>query len=126
MFMNSEVSKFSFRERLASFTYAFRGLYHILKYEHNSRIHLLAAIMALALGAVFHISLTEWLIIILCIGLVFLAEITNTAIEMLVDMISPQKNEKAGRIKDIAAGGVLVASMVSLVAGIIVFLPYLV
>ena len=118
--------KFSFRARLASFRYAFQGIWHILKYEHNSRIHLIAAIMALLLGAFFHISKTDWLVIILCIGLVFSAEIANSLIEMLVDLVSPEKNEKAGKIKDIAAGGVLVAALVALVAGIIVFLPYLV
>lgn len=123
--MEKKSRKFSLRERLASFKYAFQGLGLILKKEHNSRIHLFAAVMAIVLGAVFQISKTDWLIVILCIGLVFIAEIMNSAIEMLVDLVSPQEHEQAGKIKDIAAGGVLIASMAALVAGILVFVPYL-
>lgn len=96
----------------------------MLKNEPNFRIHLIAAVTAIVLGMVFHISRTHWLIIILCIGFVLAAESMNSAIEMLVDLISPQMNEKAGRIKDLAAGGVLVAAFTALVAGIMVFLPY--
>jgi diacylglycerol kinase (ATP) len=123
--MKSPSEKISFRARLASFKYAFQGLRQVLKVEQNIWAHLLAAITAIVLGAIFQISKTDWLIIILCIGLVLIAEIMNSAIEELVDLVSPQRNEKAGKIKDIAAGGVLIAAITALVAGIIVFLPYL-
>jgi len=116
--------KFSIRARLASFKYAFQGLGHVLRAEHNFVVHLAAAIAVIALGAILQISKAEWLIIILCIGLVLITEILNTAIEWLVDLVSPQRNEKAGKIKDIAAAGVLIAALVALVVGIVVFVPY--
>jgi len=122
--MTNNHGKFSLRARLRSFRYAFRGLHVILKEEHNLWIHLFAAFSAIVLGIVFHISRAEWLILVLCIGLVLAAEIMNSAIERLVDLYAPQKSEKAGLIKDIAAGGVLVAAIVALVAGILVFLPH--
>lgn len=117
--------KFSIRARLASFKYAFQGLGHVLRAEHNFVVHLAAAIAVIALGAILQISKAEWLIIILCIGLVLITEILNTAIEWLVDMVSPQRNEKAGKIKDIAAASVLMAALVALVVGIVVFVPYI-
>ncbi len=97
----------------------------MLKEEHNSRIHLVLAIIAIAFGAVLHISRTDWLIIILCIGLVLVAEIMNSAIERLVDLVTTEHNEKAGKIKDLAAGGVLISAVIALVAGIVVFWPYI-
>ncbi len=117
--------KLNFQERLTSFKYAFQGLRHVLKAEHNFLIHLAAATAVIMLGAILHISKAEWLIIILCIGMVLITEILNTAIEWLVDMVSPQRNEKAGKIKDIAAASVLVAAIVALVVGIVVFVPYI-
>jgi diacylglycerol kinase len=123
--MKKANKKFSIRARLASFKYAFQGLGHVVKAEHNFLVHLAAAIAVIALGAILHISKAEWLIIILCIGLVLITEILNTAIEWLVDMVSPLRNEKAGKIKDIAAASVLVAALVALVVGIVVFVPYI-
>jgi diacylglycerol kinase len=123
--MKNTNKKFSLRARLASFKYAFQGLGHVLKAEHNFLIHLAAAIAVIALGVLLHINKAEWLIIILCIGMVLITEILNTAIEWLVDMVSPQRNEKAGKIKDIAAASVLIAALVALAAGIVVFVPYI-
>lgn len=123
--MKKTNKKFSIRARLASFKYAFQGLGHVLRAEHNFVVHLAAAIAVIALGAILQISKAEWLVIILCIGLVLITEILNTAIEWLVDMVSPQRNEKAGKIKDIAAASVLMAALVALVVGIVVFVPYI-
>jgi len=123
--MKKANEKFSIRARLASFKYAFQGLGHVLKAEHNFLIHLAAATAVIMLGAILHISKAEWLIIILCIGMVLITEILNTAIEWLVDLVSPQRNEKAGKIKDIAAASVLIAAIVALTAGIVVFVPYI-
>ena len=71
------------------------------------------------------LSTTEWLLIGFCIGSVFMAEIMNTAIEFLVDLVSPGFHHKAGQVKDLAAGAVLVASMMSVVIGAVIFLPKL-
>lgn len=79
---------FSFRARFISFRHAFMGLKRLIKTEHNIRIHLVAALAAIALGMICRLSRTDWLIIILCIGFVITAEFMNTAVERLVDLIS--------------------------------------
>lgn len=111
---------------MISIHYAFKGILHVIKKEHNAWIQIIAAIVAIVLGFVFHISKTEWIAVILCIGFVISAEITNTSIEKLTDSVSPQESIKAGMIKDIAAGAVLVAALTAFVVGLLVFLPYLI
>jgi diacylglycerol kinase (ATP) len=113
-----------FRGRMVSIKYALRGLLLTLKREPNFRLHLLAAMLVSLLGMILHISRYDWIAVILCIGLVLMAEIMNTAIEKLVDMISPERHEQAGRVKDIAAAGVLIASFAALLAGFVIFIPY--
>lgn len=115
---------FSLKERLNSFKYALRGIRHSLWAEHNFRIHLFAAIAAVTLGGYFDISSQDWLWITLAITLVFITEMINTAIEHFVDLIEPNQNPKAGKIKDIAAGAVLIAAIASVTIGLIVFWPY--
>lgn len=102
------------------------GLKRLIKTEHNIRIHLVAALAAIALGMICRLSRTDWLIIILCIGFVITAEFMNTAVERLVDLISPEEHKAAGTIKDIAAGGVLIAAITAFIAGMVIFFPYLV
>ena len=114
---------FSVKGRLQSFMYAFRGLAFLIKTQHNSWIHMIAAVLVVIAGFYFRISIAEWLFVIFAIGFVFTAELFNTAIECLVNLVSPENQDKAGRIKDIAAGAVLVASLTALVAGLIIFLP---
>ena len=76
-------------------------------------------------GFVLGITRMEWMIIILCIGVVIAAELFNTAIEKLVDLVSPQQHPVAGQVKDIAAGAVLVCAATAAIIGLIVFIPYL-
>lgn len=87
------------------------------------RIHTLIAILTVILGFVIKISVNEWLLVILCIGLVLTSEALNAAIEKLVDKISPQKDARAGLIKDIAAAGVLLAAVAAAAIGLIIFVP---
>ena len=87
------------------------------------KVHVGISVFVILLGFLFHISTFEWLICILCIGLVFSSEMFNTAIEAIVDLISPQRNHLAGKAKDIAAGAVLVTAIMSIAVGIIIFLP---
>ena len=103
-----------------SFTYAYKGIKVALS-QRNMRVHMVCALLALLTGFILHINSVEWCIISLCIGLVISFEMINTAIEYVVDMISPEFNEKAGKIKDIAAGAVLVISIVAFICGIFVF-----
>jgi diacylglycerol kinase len=105
-----------------SFGFAFRGIARVLK-EQNFRIQLLAALISILLGFILKISCAEWVCITLCIGFVLCLEMVNTAIESTIDLLHPDWNEKAGTIKDISAGAVLIASITSAIVGGIIFIP---
>jgi diacylglycerol kinase len=111
------------QKRSASFKYAFKGVWIAFKTQHNLWIHLLLAVFALAMGFWLKITSTEWCFVVFAIGFVISAELFNTAIEWLVDLASPEWNKKAGRIKDVAAGAVLVSAIAALVIGLVIFLP---
>ncbi len=111
---------------IRGFRFAFQGLLHACKTQLNFRVHLFCAAIAIGLGFFLRISTAEWLWIILSIGMVLLTEIINTAIELLVDLVSPEYNEKAGHIKDMCAAAVLVTAITALVIGIVIFLPKLI
>lgn len=117
--------KFSLSKRIKSFRFAFAGLKTLFKEEHNSWIHLIAAIGIIIAGIVLEISFMEWIAITIAIGLVFTLEIMNTAIENIADFVSPEKHSAIKKIKDLAAAGVLVSSITAIVIGTIVFLPKL-
>jgi diacylglycerol kinase (ATP) len=106
---------------IRSFKYAFKGLYIATMEEQNFRIHLLAVVVVCVAGALLHLSAIESAIIALTIGVVLAAELFNTAIEDIVNFISPGINEKAGRIKDISAAAVMVTSVTALVIAAFIF-----
>ena len=110
-------------KRIESFKYAFRGIGMVLKSEKNMLIHLIISIMVLICGVLFQISITEWMFCLLCFGLVFSTEMMNTAIESIVDLVSPNHHKLAGKAKDIAAGAVLVAAIFTAITGLIIFIP---
>jgi diacylglycerol kinase len=110
-------------KRLKSFAYAWKGIREAMSSEMNMKIHLAVCIGVTVCGFLFRITLYEWLACLCCFGLVFSAEMFNTAIEDIVDMISPEKRTSAGRVKDIAAGAVLVAAIFSAVVGTLIFAP---
>jgi diacylglycerol kinase len=113
------------KKRTLSFKYAINGIINALKYQVNIRIHFSAAVIVTILGFYFRISTTEWIMIILSIGLVISAELFNSAIEELANYVSPQKNKAIGKIKDMAAGAVLVCAIAAAIIGILIFLPKL-
>ena len=115
--------KWSVKSQLRSFGFAFKGLKWMMGTQHNAWIHLFAAVAAILFSIYFSISRIEWLFVILSIGLVFMAEMFNTAIEFLTDIVTPQFNEKAGKVKDIAAGAVLVAALIALIIWVVIFIP---
>ena len=115
--------KFSSRERLAGFRYAFNGLKILIAEEHNARIHLFIACCVVIAGIVFHISKNEWIAVVFCIGMVIALELINSAIENTADFISKEKSETIKKIKDLSAGAVLVAAIASAVIGLLIFLP---
>ncbi len=113
------------KKNLKSYKYALNGLKHLLRLENNARIHLAATFLILALSAYFRIETTEWLWVILSISLVWMTELLNTAIEKIVDFISPEFHPEAGKIKDLAAAAVLVAALFSIIVGVIIFQKYI-
>ena len=121
--MSKTQEPFRVKPRLLSFKYAFAGIRNLLVYEHNSRIHLLVAILVSILGIVLHISPWQWAILAIAIFGVFIAEIFNSAIEKLADVVSPGYHEEIKKVKDYCAAAVLLASMLAVIAGIIIFLP---
>ena len=112
-----------FKERIKSVGYAIRGAYLLITTEASLKVQLAICILMTAAGFYFKISTTEWLIQILAIGLVMSIEGINTAIEAIADFIHPEKHEKIGFIKDIAAGAVFIASITAVIAGLIIYLP---
>ncbi len=119
-------SKFCIKDRLRSFMYAFRGWHFMLHKQYNFYIHLSLAVLAILMGFLLDLSRAEWLWIVLAIGLVLAAEIFNTAIEKLTDLIHADKHPKAGQVKDLAAGAVLVLAITALLIGLIIFVPRLI
>jgi diacylglycerol kinase len=117
----SNKKTFSFSDRLKSFTHAFNGIKTFFQIEHNSWIHIVATLVVICLGKFFNLNKYEWCLLAIAIGIVFISEIFNTAIEVLTDIVSPEYSEKAKRVKDLAAGGVLIASITALIIGLIVF-----
>ena len=116
-------TKFSFKRLKNSFKYAFQGIVSAYKGEQNLKIHTFVAILVIICGFIFHISETEWIVICTIIGLVLMAEFINTSLEFLVDLVSPEKNEIAKACKDTAAAAVLMMVIMSVVVGLIIFIP---
>ena len=113
------------QKRLKSFVYAFQGLGSFLKKEHNAWIHCTAIVVVVSVGLYYHITTTEWCIVLLCFGLVLSAEAFNTAIERLVNLVSPDFHPIAGDVKDVTAGAVLICAIASAIIGCIIFIPYI-
>lgn len=115
---------YDFKKQLRSFGYAWKGICSCVGREQNLSFHLIATVIVVAVGWWLNISRTEWMIVIACIGVVIAAELFNTAIELLVDLVSPQRHPIAGRVKDVAAGAVLVCAIAAAAIGTLIFAPY--
>lgn len=111
-----------FSREAESFACAFRGIAALLKSEVHARIHLAATVIALALGWWLQITRAEWIALVLVIGLVWVAEALNTAIEYVADLAHPDEHPEVKKLKDLAAAAVLFASIAALVVGLIVFM----
>jgi diacylglycerol kinase (ATP) len=113
------------RARLRGFVYAWRGIVVLVRTQGNARIHLVATAAVGVAGLIFRVSAGEWAILALAAGLVWAAEALNTAIEVLADRVTTERDERIGRAKDLAAGGVLFAAIAAAIAGVCIFLPKL-
>lgn len=110
---------------IRSFIPAFNGLCWALKSQRNLQVHAIATLIAVALGLGLRIEAWEWCAVILSIGLVWAAELLNTAVEVLADRVSREREEPIRRVKDAAAAAVLMAAMAAFAVGAFVFLPKL-
>ena len=106
-----------------SFKYAFTGIITAFKTEQNMKIHLLIALAVILMGILLKISKLEWITCLFAIIIVLAAELFNTAIETIVDMITKEKNEKAKIAKDVSAGAVLISAIGVALVGFIIFWP---
>ena len=111
------------KERIASFGYAFEGIFEVIQSQSNFKIHFLATFLVLVAGYYFSISTTEWCLVVGCITLVLSAETFNTAIEHLTNLVSPEYHILAKKTKDAAAGAVLLIAIGATIIGCIIFLP---
>jgi diacylglycerol kinase len=116
----------SLRLRMKSFADAGKGITTALKTELHLRVHAVTAVLVVLAGWLLHISSTEWMFVLICMGGVITAELFNTAIEKLVDLVSPDYNRQAGFIKDVAAGAVLVSAIIAALVGLFIFIPKLI
>jgi len=106
---------------LKSFGYATRGLVSAVRFERNVRIHLGAALCVVLAGLGLGLVAWEWVAVFLCCAMVLGAEMMNTALETVVDLVSPEFNELAGRAKDVAAAAVWLTALFSALVGVLVF-----
>ncbi len=112
-----------FINRLKSIGFAFKGVAYLLKTETNIKIQFVISVFVTVMGFYFNISSTEWMIQFLVIGLVMGTEGVNTSIEKMSDFIHPERHNKIGLIKDIAAGAVFIMSLTAIVIGLIIYIP---
>lgn len=115
------------RNLFQSFKYATKGLTFAIKNERNMRLHCIIAVVVIIVAAVLKISHTDWILLIFTITFVFIAEIINTAFELLLDHLHcDQYHATVKVLKDISAGGVLIAAINAAVIGCIIFLPFII
>ena len=113
------------RSRINAIRIAFDGLFYVLRTQPNVKVYLVITVAVVLAGFLFRISRIEWIILVITIGFVWSAEAFNTAVESLVDLVSPEKNDDAKIIKDSSAGAVLISAIISILVGLVIFGPYL-
>lgn len=109
---------------MKSFRYAVRGLAKVFQEEQNIRVQIILAIFVFSIACYFRVSRLEWVFLVSVIILVFLMEVVNSAIERISDIIKPRISTYVKEIKDIMAGAVLLASILAVIVGLIIFIPY--
>ena len=121
--MENSISFDFMKKEWQSFLHAFRGIFLVVREERHFRFHLLAVCIVSAAGWHFNISLSEWIYLALCFGLVLMAEAFNSAAEAVCDAVTLDKNPFIKKAKDLAAGAVLIASIAAAVVGALIFFP---
>ena len=123
--MSTKSRKFKVKSKklINSFKYAIQGIFSSFKTERNMKIHIFIMFLVIAFGIILKINKYEWIICVLCFAIVISGELFNTAIETVVDMVMPYKNDKAKIAKDISAGAVLTLAIGAAIVGVIIFVP---
>ena len=116
-----EKKVFSLVKRARSFTHAFRGIRIFLATTHNAWVQIVLAVAIFIFGVYFSISATEWIFLVIVIGALFSAEAFNTAIEIDIDLTSPEYHPYARDTKDVAAGAVLITAPMALAVFFVIF-----
>lgn len=119
-----QAKRFSVVQRAESFTHAGRGVRIFLKSTHNAWVHMTILVVAIGAGLYFNITSVEWMLVVLASGLVLAAEAFNTAIEIDIDLTSPEYHPYARDTKDVAAGAVLIVSVTAAIIGVFIFGPH--
>lgn len=114
------------KDRLRSFAYAFKGIAEVVRHQANMRIHVVVMLLVLLVAFLLPLSTTEWALILICMGMVLSAELFNSALEYLTDLVSPDYHALAGKAKDAAAGAVLVCAIAAVLVGLLVLGPKLI
>ena len=112
------------KKHFVSYKYAMRGLWLAFRYEPNMIIHLIAIITVLILNSSLKVSRTDWIISLVLIGVILMAEIFNTALEKLADRVTQDQDPMIGQAKDLAAGAVLIMGIAAVVCAVILYWPY--
>jgi diacylglycerol kinase len=112
-----------FRTRILAFRYAFAGWWYVIRTQRNAWIHTMISLIVLFIGLWLHIKPVEWALIVLAVAIVWTAEFINTALEAVVDLASPQHHPLARVGKDVGAAAVLIASLASILIGLLVLGP---
>lgn len=113
------------KKKLIGFSFAFQGLWEVLKTERNFRIHLSVSAIVVLAGLLLDLAAWEWVAVITIMAMVIILEMINSVIERIMDFLSPEQHPLVGEIKDISAGAVLVAALASVIIACIIFLPKL-
>ncbi len=119
----NDKKRFSIVARIKSATHAWRGIMILFKTGHNMWVILFFGLLVACLGFILNISSTEWVMVVFAIGLVIITEAINTAIEIDIDLTSPEYHPYARDTKDVAAAAVFLSTFVAAIVGLIIFLP---
>ena len=111
----------SLQKNRKSFGYAFKGIAYLVRCENNFKYQVVAAITTIILAVYVGLTILEWLIIVIMIGVVLMAEASNTALEKFLDVLHPEIHPTVAKAKDIAAAAVLLISITAAVVGVIIF-----
>jgi len=109
------------RSFFKSFSHAFNGIGFAIYSQRNMKIHIVISVFVIGFGFYFGISTSEWLLLMSAIFLVLVTEVMNTAIEILVDLVTKKKRYRAMLSKDLAAGAVLLSAFYALIIGMVIF-----